>query len=374
MGKNIGIITFHASYNCGSMLQTYALKHKLENMGHTCRIINFSNTGQQLLYSVYGKNNSLKSLIRNFIIFLFHKRIRRNFDSYEYFIQKHFEVDKNRITNIQGLSDEGFDAIITGSDQVWNITIADGDDAYFLPWVKQAKKIAYAPSFGAKSPIVFAKDPSIYKEYLLDFDNISIRENNGKKWIKELTGLDVPVIIDPTLFHDFETYDAIRDKELKLPQKYIFYYSPGYDYSINKLVKKISKKYNLPVIAFNSRNFYVRGMSFSGFSLPDIENPSTYLSLIKEASMVITTSFHGTVFSSIYNKCFWTVKNGGMFGNDDRILTLVDTLRLNDRLIPIEFDNNFNYLKEKDFSDFHSILIKEREKADNFLSTAIDSI
>lgn len=372
MGKNIGIITFHASYNCGSMLQTYALKTKLEQLGHTCQIIDFSNKGQQEIYSVYARNKSIKDLIRNIIIYTYHRRIERNYESYEEFIQKYFSLTSQKYECLEQLSDDGFDAIIAGSDQIWNITIADGDDAYFLPWVKCAKKIAYAPSFGAKSPLVFAKNPDIYKQYISEFDSLSVREKNGQKWIKELTGLDAEIIIDPTLFHNIDVYNVIRDTKLVLPDKYIFYYSPGYSRDINFLVKKISSKYNLPVIAFNSRNFYVRGMGFSKFLLPSIENPSSYLTLIKNATMVITTSFHGTVFSSLYKKCFWTVKNKGMFGDDDRVQTLMDTFNLSDRMIEIKFNPDFNYLSPKDYSIFDRNLERERIKATAYLKKALD--
>lgn len=372
MGKNIGIITFHASYNCGSMLQTYALKTKLEQLGHTCQIINFSNKGQQEIYSVYDRNKSIKNIIRNLIIYACHKRIKKNYESYEEFIQKYFSISTQKIENMEQLSDDGFDAIIAGSDQIWNITIADGDDAYFLPWVKYAKKIAYAPSFGAKSPLVFAKDPNIYKQYISGFNSLSVREKNGQKWIKELTGLDAEIIIDPTLFHDIYIYNMIRDTNLAFPEKYIFYYSPGYSRDINTLVEKISKKYNLPVIAFNARNFYVRGMGFSKFSLPAIENPSSYLTLIKNATMVITTSFHGTVFSSLYKKCFWTVKNKGMFENDDRVQTLMDTFNLSDRMIEINFNPDFDYLSEKDYTIFDKNLENERIKATEYINKALE--
>lgn len=112
-------------------------------------------------------------------------------------------------------------------------------------------------------------------------------------------------------------------------------------------------------------------MQFSGFKLPKIENPSTYLQLIKNAEMIITTSFHGTVFSTIYRKKFWTVKNGGMFGSDDRVKTLMYLLDLEDRMIPIEFDDGFNYLKEKNYNKYEHLLEKEQERAYTYLKKAL---
>lgn len=112
-------------------------------------------------------------------------------------------------------------------------------------------------------------------------------------------------------------------------------------------------------------------MSCSGFYLPKVQNPGVYLSLIKNSAMVITTSFHGTIFSTIYRKKFWTIKNGGMFGDDDRVKTLVNQLRISERLIPIQFDDTFDYLQLPDYSNYNQELPKLREKSIDFLLGAL---
>lgn len=369
--KKVGIMTFHNSYNCGSMLQCYALQTVLKKLGIRSEVIDFSNEGQQNVYSVFSKNNTIKNIVKNILIFSHAKKIKKNFLSYEEFKNNYFNLTKNSFKNMVDLESLNYDIVITGSDQVWNITIEDGDDAYFLPWLKKGKKIAYAPSFGSKNIIKYSDNIDKYKNYLLDFDYISIRENNGKKWIKELINKDVNVLLDPTLLLDKSDYEKITSTELKLPSKYIFYYSPGFDYRINNLVKAISKKYNLPVIAFNSKNYYVKLMQLQHFLLPKLENPSTYLQLISNATMVITTSFHGTIFSTIFKKNFWTIKNGGMFGEDDRVLTLMENLDLTDRLIDIEFDDNFDYFCEKNFEIYDTNLSELRKKSLQFLNESI---
>lgn len=370
--KKIGIITFHNSYNCGSMLQAYALQQMVDRLtGRKSEIIDFSNEGQQKLYSVRQLNDSMKNIIKNLILSPWFKRITRNYGSYESFKTQNFRLSDHPVHKSTDLSDSDYDIVVAGSDQIWNITIEDGDDAYFLPWVKNARKVAYAPSFGAKNIAEFADNPSRYAEYLRCFSDLSIRERNGLEWLQNLTGRSAELLLDPTLLLKQDDYAEIESHELKLPIRYIFYYSPGYSRDINKLVHKISQKYNLPVIAFNTKTFYVKGMQFSGFKLPEIENPSTYLQLIKNAEMIITTSFHGTVFSTIYRKKFWTVKNGGMFGNDDRVKTLMYLLDLEDRMIPIEFDDGFDYLKEKDYEGYERLLEKEQEKAYKYLKKAL---
>lgn len=373
MSKKIGLITFHNSYNCGSMMQTYALQFYINNFMDdlSCEVIDFSNEGQQTLYSVLPPNNNIKNFIKRLILIPHRTRIACNFESYEAFKDSFFPLSKDKFSRMEELNDNNYDIVITGSDQVWNITIEDGDDAYFLPWVKKARKVAYSPSFGSRSIQKNASNVKKYRDYLNDFDYLSIRENNGQKWIKELIDKTVPVLIDPTLLLNKECYDKIASEDLKLPSKYIFYYSPGYSRDINKLVQKISDKYSLPVIAFNSKTYYVKGMNYTKFKLPEIENPSTYLQLIKNAELIITTSFHGTIFSSIYGKKFWTIKNGGMYGEDDRVLTLMNKLDLEDRLIPIEFNKEFDYLKDKDYSYYSKLLIKEQEKAIDYLNCAL---
>lgn len=367
----IGLITFHNSYNCGSMLQTYALQYILGHLGHNVKIIDFSNDGQRSVYSVFCLKFSIKSIIKNGLLLLCYRRVKRNFNSYEDFKCKYFNLTSTTYYNNKELTDDGFDCIVTGSDQVWNITIEDGDDAYFLPWVKKARKVAYSPSFGAKNILEYSTHPECYADYLKSFNAISIREDNGQEWIKELAGLDVPVLIDPTLLLKRECYDQIASTNLKLPSKYIFYYSPGYNLRINTLVESISKKYNLPVIAFNTKSYYTKGMFMSDIQLPELENPSTYLQLIKNASMVVTTSFHGTIFSSIYNKCFWVVKNGNMFKTDDRVPTLVRNLDLEDRVIDMEFDNSFDYMQEKDYTRYYTLLEAEQKRAIDFLKESL---
>lgn len=372
--KKVGIITFHASHNCGSMLQAYALQCFLEKQGYDARMIDFSSYGQQELYRLYNKNKSLKFVIRNLIFFFNRKRLKNTRARYDNFKKQYFNLTDFFVADMNELSENTFDdyyAVVAGADQIWNTTINDYDDAYFLPFVKNAKRIAYAPSFGAKNPLEHAKDIDKIKGFLNDFNSLSIRENNGQKWIEKMIGKKVPVVLDPTLIIEKNDYDKITSTALNLPHKYIFYYSPSYSLKINKLVRKISKKYKLPVIAFNGKAFYLRGMNFSGFKLPDFEDPTAYLQLMKNSEMVITTSFHGSIFASIYHKKFWVVKNGGMFGEDDRVLTLMTQMNLCDRIISMDFDNNFDYMQPIDYKAYEENLEKSKAFSQNYLIEAL---
>ena len=355
------------------MLQTFALQNVIEQLGYKAEIIDFSNAGQKQLYSVTKPNNSIKNILKNIILFPYKARIQKNFDSFEEFKNTEFHLSPESYSRMEQLTDSRYFFVVTGSDQVWNITIEDGDDAYYLPWVKKARKVAYAPSFGAKNVMKYADNPEKYKTYLSDFKALSIREENGKRWIKDLVGKDVPVLLDPTLLLDASAYDRIADKSLNLPDKYIFFYSPSYQKDIVHLVECVSKKYHLPVIAFNTKTFYVKGMQRTGFKLPEIENPRSYLTLIKKATLIMTTSFHGTVFPTIFRKRVWVIKNGGMFGDDDRVKTLINELGIEDRLIPIEYKEYFNYMKMVDYSYYDKELPILQNMAIQFLKDSLDT-
>lgn len=371
MTKKIGIITFHRSYNCGSMMQTYALQTVIKKLGGEPEVIDFANDGQKNLYKTYFENTSLKNIVKNLMIIPHRKRIRLNNTCYEKFLKESFILSPNSYSKNYDLDDNRYSVVIAGSDQIWNITITDNDDAYFLFWVKKAKKIAYAPSFGARNISFFTTNPDRYAEYLCDFDSLSVRENNGKKWIKELTGKNVNVVLDPTLLLDSAEYNLLVKNDLNLPPKYIFYYAPHYEKEINKLVYLVSKELNIPVIAFNSKSYYVKSMQCLGFKLPEKEDPYTYLELIKNAELIITTSFHGTIFSSIYRKKFWIVKNGEMFDSDDRVSTLTGMLDLDDRVISMCYNEDFDYLREKDYTKYEKLLTEQRKKSLAYLENAL---
>lgn len=364
--KKVGIITFHNSYNCGSMLESYAMQTILEKKGIKAEIVNFSSKGQKDLYSVWFKNNTIKNIVKNIVLIPYHKRLKNNNSKYEEFKIKNFKLSKEYTDN-DNISEKNYKIVVAGSDQIWNITIKDADDCYFLNWVKKAKKVAYAPSFGAKKILKYSDNPNKYIDYLNSFDSLSIRENNGQKWLKEMINKDVPVLLDPTLLLEKKDYDKIMAKDVNVNYKYIFFYSPSFNIDICKYVKSIADKYDLKVITWSTKSYCTKRIKKFGFILPEYESPSMYLYLIKNAELVMTTSFHGTIFSTIYRKKFITIKNGEMFGDDDRVITLLKQIGMEDRLIKYDFDENFDYLKDIDYSNYDILLPKLQKKANKFL-------
>lgn len=368
----VGIITFHNSNNCGSMLESYAIQKKMMEYSKDTEFINFSSLGQRELYSDMYNNSSIKNVLRNILLLPNLKKIKNNNIKYNEFKKNYFNLSEEYNNNTE-IKDQ-YDVVVAGSDQIWNITIDDFDDAYFLNWVKKGWKIAYAPSFGSKNIMKYGTKDEIkkYSKLISDFDSLSVREKNGKKWIKDMIGKDVEVIIDPTLLYPASVYDKIIDNSCTPNYEYIFFYCPGFNRNLCKFVKKISKKYNLPVIVWSTKSYSTKCIWTFNFKLPKYESPSVYLSLIKHAKIIFTTSFHGTIFSTIYHKIFYTLKNGGMYGDDDRVKTLLSQLEIESRLIEPNFDPSFDYLKKFDYSGYEKKLVELKIKANNFLKDSID--
>ena len=211
--KKIGIITFHNSYNCGSMLETYAIQKYLQKKDLENEIIDFSTKAQKELYDISFKNNSIKNIIKNILLFPWRKKVKINNNQYEQFKSKNFKLSSDKYDEKKKIKDN-YSIVVAGSDQIWNITISDSDDAYFLPWVTKARKVAYAPSFGAQNILKVSSSPEKYKKYIVSFDALSVREKNGQKWIKDLTGRKAELLIDPTLLLSQEDYSSLK-KNLK---------------------------------------------------------------------------------------------------------------------------------------------------------------
>lgn len=336
--NKIGIITFHASYNCGSMLQAYALQNILKDRyGAKCEIIDFSNSEQKRMYSILYRPRKIKDIFRNVLNMLFYKKIKSHNTDYSAFLKNNLLLSEQHYDSISGLEkiQHDYDIYITGSDQVWNIKAQDFDEAYFLPFVKRGKKLAYAVSLGATNPNhCCEEDKTKYAKYINSFDAISAREGNAQKWIQELSGRNIDICVDPTLLMEPEAWNKIAGpREIK--GKYIFWYTMIYRREISDIIAQIGKKYNMPVFVLDAKEWSRRGLYLRGIHLAKNGGPSSFLSLMKNAEIVITSSFHGSVFCNVFKKNFWYINIHDKDSDDDRASYLLNQLGMKSRYIKI---------------------------------------
>lgn len=364
MQKSVGIITFHAAHNYGSSLQAYAMQNIISDMGFNCEIINFRSERQKDQYTPLTKRIGIKYFLKNAYFLLNYKKRKKKYDLFETFIRKYLIKSPVEYASLEELEAEPptYNYYVSGSDQIWNTVPRDADDAYFLPFVKEGKRIAYAPSFGQRGTV---ERKETIAEYLLKYDVLSVREKYAQKLVHDMIGKLVPLMPDPTLLLSRDRWDEIVPKRV-VKGDYMFFYTLFATPEMIALVKRLSKKLDLPVIISNVSNQYE---IFSGFCKETTTGPLEFLSLIKNASFVCTTSFHGTVFSILFQKPFFVID--GM--SDNRISSLLELTGLEDREITVkDFENKRLQAYEIDFAEAHCKIEEAKKYAMDYLSVALE--
>ncbi|MBE7027136.1 MAG: polysaccharide pyruvyl transferase family protein [Ruminococcaceae bacterium] len=329
--KKVGVVTIHNAHNYGAVLQAYATQKTYEKLGVDCEIVDYSipqvKKQNRFLLLPISKSN-IKHDIRNALTpKLFLKR-KKNFRS---FLKLYLNLSKEKynLKNIQNICERDYDILVTGSDQTFNLNLFENEKysvPFFLPWKFKGKKGAYSSSMGEKIRLITEKQSDLIKTALCDFDYLSVRESATANYIEKLTNQKPDVLYDPTLILSQDEWNAICD-DTSIPEKeYILFYTVLSEQWVVDFVKKVSEELGVEVIAVHPQNSFEISTGFKRFSH---SGPSQFLSLIKNAKLVITTSFHGTVFSMIYKKPFYSI----VLGEGNRINDLLTKAKLTHRII-----------------------------------------
>lgn len=361
----IGMMTFHASHNCGSMLQAFALQHTLiEKFGYDAEIIDFSNNAQRNMYGLWNKKLRPGIIKRNLKLMPYYNLIQSEIQDYEEFKKKYFVLTNKSYKKSKELSAvaEKYDLLLAGGDQIWNTRCGDADEAYFLCFNHTKPKVAYAPSLGAKN-INLIEDKDKYKKDLLEFRQLSVREPNGKKWLEQLTGKEIPIIPDPVILMNKEEWEkAIPIDEIE--EDFIFCYAFSYDDTYNnRIFQEISRKTGLPIYVINSRQWGLNRLDQYGIKLYKTSGPQTYLSLMKSAKIIFSQSFHGTLFASLFEKNFWHFGNRVVVDkDDDRAMAMLQQMGLTSRYRKIDELLQQDLFEEIDYTKAREIRENMRQR------------
>lgn len=369
--EKIGIVTLNGYVNYGNRLQNYALQEAIEMLGFECEtIINKTLVGNNLTKKekiAEFLSKSVKDKYRIVYTKLNNKRyeeinvkrtkIFKDF-SMKYINETKFSIELGRIP--KSLHEE-YKYFVAGSDQVWNPNYPEVSEVNFLTFAPENKRIAYAPSFGVSN--IPKKYEEKYRTWISGINCISVREDAGADIIKNLTERDSSVVIDPTMLLTKEKWLTIaRAGENKPQNKYILtYFLGGIPKEYYKKIINISKKYDLEIINLadnKDKKHYVTG-------------PSEFIDYINSASLFITDSFHGCVFSLLLETPFIVCNRvTGLKSNSigSRIDTFLNKFKLESRRIDkindsILFDCNYN--------EANKILEIERQKSWEYLKKSL---
>lgn len=367
----LGIVTFHAVYNYGAVLQAYSLQKVFSDMGIDSEIIDFRRKEQVDYTSLYSKRRGIKSYIKNVMILPFHNKRKKRKNKFDGFIDKELVKSAEIYTSEEALYkvNDIYDVFFTGSDQVWNTKKEkDYSSAYFLDFVNSdnLNRYAYAASLGVSEK----KDLAMQEEMLKKYRKISCREKRGVDIVTDITQGDVELVLDPTLLVDRKHLSKYVNKTIS-DKPYLFYYSlDGFDKRKNNLdmIYSLANKFKLEVKLVTPEWVYT-GKKGEQCVTAGIED---FLTLLANAELVCTNSFHGTALSIKFNKNFYVLEEYD--GKDDRKITILEELGLLDRCLSniSDIDNIKDYVI--DYCDVNNKLEDKREKSLAFLQECLADV
>jgi len=344
--KKVGILNYHDGINHGAFLQCYALYNFIEIQGHSVEVINYKNSRhwfREYRYFLVRKN--IVSIIRNIIKIIKFKRCHR-------MMKMTASIRRNKRIN-----NYNYDCVLVGSDEVWNYTnpMVGYDITYFGEGINTGKIGSYAASFGwleANTSL-----PLEIKSRLKNFSYISVRDDNSKAIIKNNIDLDVDILVDPTFLYNFNDCEVEYKNASQFMDDYILVYAPGIiDDSIEKKIREMYGD-NIEIVSIG------RAITWADKNILDVD-PFEWLWFFKNASFVVTSSFHGTIFSIKYKKQFFSVPNKASFNKIDYLLR---SLHLSDRLFYSEADINNFIDDEINYKKVYNILINDIDRSKNAL-------
>lgn len=363
MNKKIGILTFHRALSYGAMLQAYALQNFMLELGIDNEIVNYD---CKYMVDHYQKNfrvikgNKIKGVAWNLLTL---DSVRKERKTRDEFVNKHFRLSEAYdVTNINTSADK-FSAFVVGSDQVWSPTCVGFDPVYFLNFAKPHQKFSYAASIAAKAIPDSLK--AEYKNRLKDFQTYSVREESGVEIVKDLTGKEALVNIDPTLLLTKDKWDKLATDVLNEP--YIFLFTVLKPKNLIDYALELSRKTGIKVVYLNKAML----RKDKEITYMDPVTADKFIGLIKNASYVCTNSFHGTAFSIIYHKNF-VVETETCHSRNIRSEELMKRLGLEKRIMNSESKADIDSLSDWDYVEEQ--LQVEREKSKDYLLSIKDMI
>ncbi len=329
----VTIVTIIDNQNIGTYLQAYALATVVKSFGHDVRILNYHRKRSELLSLIKKiikkkRTNPIFALIsisyRVTTVSISRRRLHK-------FLRKHFVLSKKyNINDLYKGIEQDSDIYIVGSDQVWNSGYNEGvDKIFFLDFVKtKAKKITYAASIGKNELGGYEKKE--IKKLLYSFNDISVRELQAVEILDNLGFKNVLHVLDPTLLLNKKEWTSLINQNTfikKEPYLLIYSVETANKTIIDSLAKKIALKYNLKIYVVTTDWF--RG-KIPCDKIFYFTSPEKFISLFNNADFTIVSSFHGTLFSLIFEKEFLSVAPEKY---NSRIKSLLEQLNLKERII-----------------------------------------
>ena len=323
----IGIITFHRAHNYGAVLQCFALSTTLKDLGHSVEVIDYYPSYFKKQYALFSLNHfsqlSMKSkcayLCKCLITSVSKTKRRKKFNL---FINQLPLTDSQY--NEKNYVFKKYDAIIFGSDQIWNPLLTSKEDNIFCGNFSKNNSLFISYAASTSPGILNTSYSNYFKDIANRFDSISVREQSLVEYFHSIGAKSATLVLDPVLLLPQEKWKNIAIPSTK--KNYLLIYTVPQNPKVRELAEMIAKQKKLEIIEIRP----TVNLKPTKKSL-DTVSPNEFLGYFSGASFVVTTSFHGTAFSIIFQKQFVTLQLGT--AQDDRAQNLLNQLGLKDRLV-----------------------------------------
>lgn len=350
--KRIGLFTIYVE-NYGAVLQTYALSAYLKSLPsvESIDVIDFYSDN---IYRVLGKikcSSVLKTFLKRLYFLPYRHYLKERYQKERAFMKKSCSFSP-KIASVDSIPE--YDIYLTGSDQVFNLNSPYSD--YFFQNFKTDKgKITYSSSLGT---IAFPQDKEkVAVNLLSNFEYISVREKQSADYLTSLLNRKVECVVDPTLLLTADQWTSIAVEPLE--KEYILVYDLNGGNQLLKIAKEVSSVLNIPIICICAK--LKKEYKDINKMLYNV-GPHEFVGYFKKATFVLTDSFHGTMFSLIFRKDFYTyiaVENTSI-----RIRSILERLGLDCRLVGNDFD----------ITTFDKISISYVQKLESFIDSSKEYI
>ena len=331
-----GLITFHFAHHYGAQLQALATMKAIQGLGHECQIIDYRLPHTTRTNQIFKKSRAVRDMASDAHTALHYAAFQRRFQRFEDFVAQEMELSPQRYTSFAQLREgpPAYDVYVSGSDQIWNPYIFQDkqfDPAFLLDFVKEGRRIAYAPSLGV--PQLPEDKAAELKRFLEPFSALSVREKRGQVLVREAAGRQAKVVLDPTLLLNGDDWGKLAAP----PQHqgpYILCYFVSDPGEAAPYALALSKRTGWPIVQLAGARRKIEGAREMVFDA----GPREFLGLFQHASAVVTNSFHGAAFSLQFKKDFFTSMSPKERREPtfSRIYSLLSRLGCADRIIGLD--------------------------------------
>ena len=365
-----GLITFHFAHHYGAQIQAYATMRAIRELGHDCQIIDFRLPHTTETNHLFKKPDSVRALASNVHTALHYGSMKRRHDRFEAFVAEQMDLSPKQYTSDEELRREppAYDVYVAGSDQIWNPYIyvnKQFEPAFLLDFVREGRKIAYAPSLGV--PTLSQPYDGQLRDYLASFSALSARESRGKELLEGITGREVSLVLDPTLLLTGDQWGELAAvPAVKGPYILCYFISdPG---EVGARAQELHSRTGWPIVQLAGMRRRLPGAERVVFDA----GPREFLGLFQNAACVCTNSFHGSVFSLQFDRPFFTAMSPKEKAEPaySRIYSLLSRLGCTDRIVGLPDSAAAD--AEMDYAAIHRKLAEARAESFAYLKNAIE--